>query len=106
MVSVSNEQQSSYSVQKHPQRDGWAIVTVRDTAIQQADGTWLCNEFTRDVPYTPDLTERVANNPQEWLDNLRSSDPAYQARMKSDAQIAALTEQLNVLRNALADANL
>ena len=90
VVSISNEQPAAYTVQEHPQRAGWAIVTVRDAAVQQTDGTWCCNEYTRDVPYAPDLWERVTENPQEWLDSLRASDPAYQERVKSDATIAEL----------------
>ena len=87
VVSVSNEQPTSYAVQEHPQRPGWAIVTLRDAAVQQIDGSWCCNEYARDVPDSPDLRERVSENPQAWLDNLRTCDPAYEVRKNAEETI-------------------
>lgn len=106
MVSVSNEQPVAYAVQKHPQRAGWAIVTLRDTATQQENGTWCCDEYTRDVPYSPDLLKQISENSQIWLYNLRATDPGYQTRTETASQIADLTDQACNLAEQVIDLRL
>ena len=106
MFGMSNECPLLYEVQAHPQRPGWAIVTMRDAIRQNSDGLWEYDEYVRAVPDTDDLPQRVANNAQEWLEGIRANDPNYQARMETAAQMAVLTNQACELAEQVLDLQL
>ena len=90
MFGISNDHPLIYEVQAHPQRPGLAIVTVRDAIHQQTDGLWTYDEYTRDVPYTGDLSQQIGRNIQEWIDNLRTCDPTYEVRKNAEETIDEL----------------
>lgn len=96
-VSANSAPVLPYSVQRHPQQQGKAIVTLYENVVVTDENTAAYDEYSVVVPWYDNLTMDVARNVDKWLASARSMEPPSSSGSTDDEELADMKNALEIL---------